>query len=214
MADEEDAGAAYLAALRQSRGPQGAGAAAARAPEVPGAAGSAARAGDRPRVNVAGSEKRKSPRYICDGSVRLQESGSQASTWARFTDISVHGCYIESAVPYPQRALLELKLEANGFHVEAVGDVRVTYPGLGMGISFVKMSEVDRGKLRALIASISPSSVILGPRFSTQDSAGQPSESAPPVTNPNAALQAMLKFFENRHVMGRDEFLRILRTNQ
>jgi hypothetical protein len=36
----------------------------------------------------------------------------------------------------------------------------------------------------------------------------------PAATNAPAALQAMRKFFEDRHMMGRDEFLRILRQSQ
>jgi hypothetical protein len=144
----------------------------------------------------------------------LQRSGTQASTWATFTDISVHGCYIESAVPSPQGTMLDLKLDANGFRVEVVGEVRVVYPGLGMGISFERMSEADNGRLRNLVASISPPAIILGLRVGTPTLAMSRLEDAPPITNPSAAIQAMLKFFENRQMMGRDDFLRILRSSQ
>jgi hypothetical protein len=34
------------------------------------------------------------------------------------------------------------------------------------------------------------------------------------MENPSAALQAIHKFFEDRHVMGREEFLRIVRKSQ
>ena len=125
----------------------------------------------------------------------------------------MHGCYVESSAPYRQGTLVALILDANGFRVEATGEVRVTYPGLGMGISFTSMSDTDRSRLRELVGSVSSRSVNLSPRFTTQAvSTSQPE--IPAITDPSAALQAMLKFFEARHMMGREEFLRILRTSQ
>jgi len=123
---------------------------------------------------------------------------------------------VETASPLNVGAVLNLKLDANNFRVEATGEVRVIYPGLGMGISFIKISDEDRERLRALVRSISPPSVILSSRASPR-SASMPTprpEALPAVANPSAALQAILKFFEDRHVMGREEFLRILRISQ
>ena len=170
------------------------------------------RAAQTPAVQTSA----KSPRYKCAGSVRLHEIGSTVATWATFADISMHGCYVESASPLNMGAVLNLKLDANNFRVEATGEVRVIYPGLGMGISFIKISDEDRERLRALVRSISPPSVILSSRASPR-SPSMPTprpEVLPAVANPSAALQAILKFFEDRHVMGREEFLRILRISQ
>lgn len=213
MPDKEDAGAAYLAALKQSRATAGAAAAPARAPDCfPNL--HSGDAGPPGNTNNPNPERRKSPRYQCTGKVRLQPSGGGASTWATFTDISIHGCYIESAVPYQKGAILDLKLDANGFHIDTVGEVRVSYPGLGMGVSFVKMIEADRGRLHDLVSSISPRSVIMGARLPSESVLMSRPDAPPAVTNPGAALQAMQRFFENRHMMGREEFLRILRDSQ
>ncbi len=89
-------------------------------------------------------DKRKTPRYKCKGSARLQESGSAVSTWATFADISMFGCYVETACPLRVGTVLGLKLDVNGFQVEATGEVRAAYPNLGMGISFNRISEKDR----------------------------------------------------------------------
>jgi hypothetical protein len=137
MADENDTGANYLASLRQSSGPHAAAAAPARAPDVPGPAEteSEIKIGDLPpplAANSASTDKRKSPRYKCAGSARIQEIGSTVATWATFADISMHGCYVETAAPHRMGATLALKLDANGFRVEAIGEARVIYPGLGM----------------------------------------------------------------------------------
>jgi PilZ domain len=206
MADDNDAGAAYLASLRRS--PTSAGAAPARAP-VPAA------------TTTTSAEQRRSPRYKCTGNARLQEAGSSAATWATFADISMHGCYIETAVPPCTGTTLNLRLEANGVRVDATGEVRVVYPGLGMGISFINVSDENRARLQQLVRSISPRSVIL-PSLPRASQAATPAPSAPiprpevspPAPNPSAVLQAIQKFFENRHVMGREEFLKILRKGQ
>jgi hypothetical protein len=209
MADDNDAGATYLSSLRQSTKPHAASAAApARALEstprnlaVPG--------------DSASADKRKSPRYKCEGSARIQQIGSAVATWAKFADISMHGCYVETATPFRSGTKLTLKLDANNFRIQTTGEVRVVYAGLGMGVSFVEMSEEDRGRLRELVRSISPASVIMNQRLSPHSASTTTpqSEVAPPVTNPSAVLQAILEFFEKRHVMGREEFLKILRIN-
>lgn len=111
-------------------------------------------------------------------------------------------------------AVLRLKLDANGFRIEATGEVRVIYPGLGMGVSFVKMAEEDSQRLRDLMRSISPPSVMLGQRVTARAPSDHQPNPSPAVANPAAALQAMLNFFEDRHIMGREEFLRILRKSQ
>jgi PilZ domain len=208
MADEEDAGAAYLAALKQSSVPQAGGAAAARAlPRSP-----ETRTGG---ANPTGSvDKRRSPRYRCQGSAHIREIASGVALWTTFTDISLHGCYVEATTTYPVGMMLGLKLEANGYRVEASGEVRVSYPNLGMGISFGQMSEEDREHLRELVRSISRPSVILGSRVVARPSSTTQADTLPGMANPAATLKAILNFFEDRHMMGREEFLRILRKSQ
>jgi hypothetical protein len=212
MPDENDAGAAYLAALKRSTVGQGGGAAPARAPDSPPTAGTLP--GIAPGRTGPVPEKRRSPRYRCQGSAQLREISSGIATWATFSDISLHGCYVESAAGYARGSALALMIEVNGFRVEAAGEVRVAYPGLGMGISFTKMSEEDRERLRGLVRSLSQPSVIMSPRpHERLASTSPPVTPAPAVANPTAALQAISKFFEERHVMGREEFLRILRKS-
>jgi len=210
MADEPDAGAAYLAALKQSTGPQAGAGAAASAPQVPLSAGTRTGA----MISPGSADKRKSPRYRCQGKAHIREIATGVSIWTTFTDISLHGCYVEATTAYRVGVTLGLKLEANGYRVEATGDVRVSYPNLGMGISFSKMSEDDRERLRALVRSISRPSVILGGRAAMRAPSTTPAGALTGVANPTATLQAMSNFFEDRHMMGREEFLRILRKSQ
>jgi hypothetical protein len=212
MPDDNDAGASYLSSLRQSAKPHSASASASAA--APARALETNPLNAPSPGNSVSADKRKSPRYVCEGSARIQEVGGTTATWAKFADISMHGCYVETASPSRSGTLLTLKLDANSFRIEATGEVRVVYSGLGMGISFVKMSGEDRGRLRELVRSISPPSVIVTqPGSHRAPSAPPPSQVVPAVTDPAVALQAIVKFFEDRHVMGREEFLKILRIN-
>jgi hypothetical protein len=212
--DESSDGANYLSGLKKSSSPQAASTAVARAPDVARSAETRTAESAPGRAKGTSAEQRKSPRYRCKGSARLQEVGGTVAIWATFADISMHGCYVEASTPLPVGAVLGLQLEVNGFRVEATGEVRVSYPSLGMGISFTRVSDEDRERLHGLVRSISPPSVIVSPRVV----AGAPSipqpEALPAVTNPGTALKAMLDFFESRHIMGREEFLKILRKSQ
>jgi len=207
MAEEDNASVAYLKALRR---PVDAPAGTAAAPARESAAAGMAEGNPAEPLAFAGPEKRRSPRYKCDGSVEMREEGHDVHTWATFRDISFHGCYVEATATYPVGTVLDLKLEANGFQVRAKGIVRVTYPFLGMGIALTEMGEDDRARLKELLRTISRPSFVMGaPLF-----ASRPLEPVPLISDPAAALRALVEFFEKRQTLPREEFLRILRKSQ
>src|SRR5271156_1394575 len=210
MSDENSAGASYLAALKRSS-PQTAGAAAARAPisSAETRSGSAV-----PPQEANSSERRRSPRYRCQGSAQLRDVRSGVATWATFTDISMHGCYVEAMSTFRVGTELALTIEVNGYRVESRGEVRVAYPNLGMGICFTTISGQDRERLHELLRSLSRPSVILGPRPAASAPAIPQSNDLSSIANPAAALKALTSYFDERHILSREEFLRILRKSQ
>jgi hypothetical protein len=216
MSDENSAGAAYLAALKQSApraaGAAAAGAAAARAPISQHIGTDGGTTSETP--SSLPGDKRKSPRYGCQGSARLRELGSGVSTWATFTDISLHGCYVEAMSTFRVGAKVSLMMEVNGFRLESNGEVRVVYPNLGMGICFTTMSDPNRERLRELLRSLSRPSVILGVRPDVNSTLVPERDALSAIANPGAALQAIKNFFDERHILSREEFFRILRKSQ
>ena len=126
----------------------------------------------------------------------------------------MHGCYVEAPNPFAVGEQVSLRLESDGFRMDATGEVRVAYPGVGMGISFSQIAESDRAQLGELIQSIARPSTILNPRIVTRSLSVPPPDALHVVSNPAAALQALFSFFEKRHMMGREEFLGIVRTSQ
>ncbi|MGD1078085.1 MAG: PilZ domain-containing protein [Candidatus Sulfotelmatobacter sp.] len=214
MAEETNEGVAYLKALKHWDSP---GIATAAAPargtgseERQNSRGAAADSGER----FQGAEKRRSPRYKCAGSAELREDRRDVRTWATFSDVSRHGCYVEAQATYPVGTILHMKLEANGFRVETMGNVRVTYPYLGMGIAFVDMSRENVARLRELLGAISRPTVIMGPGIASSLPACGPLEAIPLIADPAAAVQALTEFFESRQMLMREDFLRILRNSQ
>jgi PilZ domain-containing protein len=215
MPEETNDGVAYLMALRRSAGLPATNAetpATERDPDIQETAGSNGNADTQ--TQFAGAEKRRSPRYKCEGSAELREQGCDVRTWATFSDISLHGCYVEAQATYPAGTVLYLKLEANRFKVETKGNVRVNYPYLGIGIAFVEMTEENRTHLRELLSSISRPSTIMGPGiFSVSPTAG-PLEDVPPISNPEIVVRELVEFFETRQMLMREDFLKILRSSQ
>lgn len=214
MAQEINDGVNYLRALKQTGNPLAA-TAAAPAPET-GAeqhSGSGATVAD-PGERFQSAEKRRSRRYQCEGSVEMCEDGCEVRTWATFSDIGLHGCYIEAHATYPVGTVLHMKLEANGVRVETKGSVRVSYPYLGMGVAFGEISEENRARLRELLATISRPIVIMGPGIASSLPASGPLDAVPLIAEPGAAVQALIEFFESRPMLMREDFLRILLKSQ
>lgn len=211
MAQEDNATISHLLALKQSTASQ----AAASAPAPITDSSSSNEGNASPAAQFQDAEKRRSPRYKCAGSAEIREDGRDVRTWATFTDISLHGCYLEAQATYPSGTLLHLKLEANGIVVETKGDVRVTYPYLGMGIAFEGMSDENQARLRRLLATISHPCVIMGPGIASSiPSINNPLEAVPAIKNPQAAIQDLLEFFASRQMLMREDFLRLLRKSQ
>ena len=207
MLREDNDGVAYLKALRGSATDSTATAASPARESVAAVSTQESATGPQP---FTGQERRCSPRYKCEGSAEMREEGHDVHTWASFTDISLHGCYVEATATYPVGTILELKLAANGFEVQSKGIVRVNYPFLGMGIALTEMSEDNRTRLKELLRTISRPAIVMGAPLA----ASAPLETVPLISDAPAALRALVEFFEKRQTLTREEFLRILRKSQ
>lgn len=206
MAEESNDGIAYLMALKRTT-------AAAAAPAREENPQASTNEQDSKQPAFEGTEKRRSPRYQCEGSVQMREAACDVHTWASFTDISMHGCYVEAQATYPVGTILNLNLETKGMRVETKGTVRVSYPYLGMGIAFTDMSSENEGKLRELLASISHPAVIMGPGIASTLPARGPLE-LPSIIKPEAVIEGLVEFFRDRQMLMRDDFVRIVRQTQ
>lgn len=212
MAHNNNDNIPYLVALRHSEetGAQPAGT--TENPESRADSATAPRGKTGSTSSYLGREKRRSSRYKCEGGAEMQEEGSDVRTWATFTDISLHGCYVEAQATYPAGKILHMKLEAKGLRIETKGDVRVSYPYLGMGIAFVEMSEENKARLKQLLG------VVSGTSSADATSVASPPQKAiepvPSISNPSAAMQAVIQFFEGHPTLSRQDFLQLVHVSQ
>lgn len=210
MEQESNEGISYLMALKHSAQQPASEQETEAAETQAEAAPVAASVGER----FQGAEKRRAPRYKCEGSAQIREDGKEVHTWATFSDIGIHGCYVEAQATYPAGTVLHMKLEANGVRVESKGTVRVNYPYLGMGIAFTDMSEENVAHLRQLLARVSHPCVIMGPGIASSLPATSPLGDMPSISNPAAAVQELIDFFESRQMLMREDFVKILKRSQ
>jgi hypothetical protein len=71
----------------------------------------------------------------------LQQNSSEVEPedppiYCQLTDLSLGGCYLEIASPFPLSTRIALSTRAAGVEVRAQGVVRVMHPDKGMGVEF------------------------------------------------------------------------------
>ena len=89
----------------------------------------------------------RDPRYPFYASVELIELDSDTRLHARTSDISLHGCYLDSMNPIPAGSRVRLKILHEGASFTALGTVIHSQPNMGMGISF---SDIERNQMPIL----------------------------------------------------------------
>jgi len=194
----ESSGADYLRRLKRD--------------EAGGLATSADPGNALPAASPAEPERRRSPRYKCEGSAEFRVGGTNVRTWGTFTDLSLNGCYVEMTATFPVGAMVDLGLELNGWRAEVRGEVRVCYPFLGIGIAFREVSDENRQRRQEMVRSLLPAAR-LGISSPVAVSTVNPPGS-PVVVNPAAASRAVVEFFEGRQLQTKTEFLQLPRASQ
>jgi len=157
-------------------------------------------------------ERRRNLRYKCEGSATFRLEGTNVRSWGTFTDLSCSGCYIDLKATFPAGAIIDLELALKGVRAQIKGEVRVSYPFLGMGVAFRDMTTENRLQIQAMIDSILPAplkrSVVAEPETDVRPA------SMPIILNPAAALQALADFFEGQTLLSKVDFIRLLRKSQ
>ena len=158
-----------------------------------------------PVGSAATAERRRQPRYKCEGSAEFSVEGSDIRTWGTLTDISMCGCYVELQATFPVDTQLHLLLEVNEIRIQLSGVVRVSYPFLGMGISFSEISDEAKAGLGAIVRTLN----------GTGSGPGEVVKIAlPQVADCAKAYQAIAAAFVRKSLMTREEFIEVVRHSQ
>jgi hypothetical protein len=95
-------------------------------------------------------ERRENTRVKVKVPVEIFLEGNDIPLRGATSDLSLHGCYIESIFPFPIGTVLELKLQVNGTLL-VLGTVVTSDPQVGNGIKFTKMLPEDIEELRVYL---------------------------------------------------------------
>jgi len=88
--------------------------------------------------------------WLRENSQEAHRAEPEALADCKLTDLSLGGCYIATASPFPERTLVALTLNAEGMDFHARGLVRVMHPSRGMGIELADAS-AKRSQTEAFI---------------------------------------------------------------
>ena len=79
----------------------------------------------------------------------------------QLTDLSLGGCYLEIASPFPAWTRVALSMRAAGVEVRAQGLVRIMHPEKGMGIEFIQATAEDRAAVERLLGVLNENRTLL-----------------------------------------------------
>ncbi|MGA2810957.1 MAG: PilZ domain-containing protein [Candidatus Acidiferrum sp.] len=95
------------------------------------------------------SQERRGFRFLCNAAAEIAPEGSpNATVAARATEISLHGCYVETPAPFAKETMVLVKVFHAEEYFEAKGIVIYVKPTKGMGLEFRDVNLYCRGILQ------------------------------------------------------------------
>ena len=98
-------------------------------------------------------ERRRFPRQRVSIEMELSETVTGQKMRARATDLSLGGCYVETASPLPVGTRVEVEMWADPCRLSVSAVVRTCHPGVGMGMEFISVSTEKERELQNLLLS-------------------------------------------------------------
>ncbi|MGC2185616.1 MAG: PilZ domain-containing protein [Terriglobales bacterium] len=89
--------------------------------------------------------------WVVTSAAELLPEDPEPVSECKLTDLSLGGCYVETASPFPERSGIVLGLKAEDMEVQAEGMVRVMHPEFGMGIQFASGTAEQREHVGSFI---------------------------------------------------------------
>ncbi len=72
----------------------------------------------------------------------------------RLTDLSLGGCYLTTASPFPRGTRVTLSIKTTELEVHAAGIVLVAHPEFGMGVEFLQTTTEQRNHVHGMITTL------------------------------------------------------------
>jgi hypothetical protein len=95
---------------------------------------------------VAERDRRLASRNMLVASVEVEELTSGVRLSTRTSDVSVHGCYLDTINPFSPGTRIRAHLTKGNETVHSLAVVTFAHQGLGMGVAFTEISQ-DAGEI-------------------------------------------------------------------
>jgi len=167
-------------------------------------------------LDLAGEIAEKLKSWLKTAAASNGGDADEAVPHCKLTDLSLGGCYVETAAPFPERALVDLCLKSGELEVHTEGMVRVVHPGQGMGVEFPSRTAEQRAQVGNLISFLRSSpdampELIISPRALVADLSqfeAPPGNQAESSENQEDHLEdPLLELLRRGAALQQDEFL-------
>ncbi len=129
----------------------------------------------------------------------------------KLTDLSLGGCYMELAVPFPLRARVILSMRVAGAQLQVEGVVRVAHQDVGMGVEFPRKTEEQRRQVETFLQTLMNSGASV-PELLVEPEGLEPMDADPqsdiPLEDP------LLELFRNKAALPTEQFQEELRKQR
>jgi hypothetical protein len=101
---------------------------------------------------VAEQERRLASRIMFVASVEAEEIANGITLSARTSDVSVHGCYLDTLNPFSPGTRIRVHLTKGNETFDSLGVVTYAHQGMGMGVAFMEISPEARAIVQGWIS--------------------------------------------------------------
>ncbi len=100
-------------------------------------------------------KSREVPRFALMAEADVREVGGGSNRLhMRISEISAHGCYVDTLNPLPLSTIVQLYIDHNGVKCTLPGKVIYIHSGFGMGVMFGEMPADQRAILDGWLAQL------------------------------------------------------------
>ncbi len=108
----------------------------------------------RGRSSLIPSGLHRASRYPFAANIELADVRSETLLTARTTNLSLFGCYVDTAEPFPEGTKVSLRITHGGTILAALGRVAHSEPNFGMGLAFTTIEPRSQAILEKWLASL------------------------------------------------------------
>ena len=99
-------------------------------------------------------EQRSALRQWLNSQSSEPEADDDPPVNCRLTDLSLGGCYLTTASPFPRGSRVILSIKTGNLEVHAGGVVLVAHPEFGMGVEFLQTTTEQRDQVHGMITTL------------------------------------------------------------